>query len=710
MRHLIPTLFACVLVCIAAIGFAQTTPVHVRAGEHSDYTRLILQLPEENQWQFTHDTGAARLEISGPPVEFDLTQTFSRIPRTRLRDIRISRGGLDLTIICDCDIRVQQDIPPFLIIDIVGAPSLAVYAPQRSIRPPPRPAAAVPTPAPDPRRAGIDLAQALRGKTPAQARPQPLALNLPPGTPPQPAPAQQDSVPPVQMAQALGQVLARSVSTGILQPDANAPPPLQPQGNHTPDAPDLTAHLSVPTPRQTGSAPRALAAVHCAEDAMFDLPNWDVPATLPEISNRLNGIFNDLDQINDGEILNLARSFLYFGLGAEARLALSLRATRDDATDLLEGISYVVDAERIPSPDLLAALRDCGPMGSLWAFLARPQSAAIPNFPTDSLVQAVQSLPPGLRLHLGPQVVQDLVSLGLSEQARVIRDALERVVQGNTPQVNLARAALDLPDAPPEDARALETALSPERSDDDLLFLLAHRLAGAAHVEPRLLDAARTRIFALRGTQRGREMARLLVQAMVRAGDFGQAFELLDGRDAGFDPAEASVLRWDALTMLARTAPDTEFVIRVFEQRPWDDTDLPAPLAQQLAARLRPLGFDLQADLLAHHAAARTDTGTPQDDSDLLRARIAQANRTMPENRAAPPSTESDARPMQTDRMNQDDLSESTRDDAPPAPQEGAETQDRRAASLLAQSRDALSQSAALRARLSSLLAEGADR
>ncbi|MFU8899216.1 MAG: hypothetical protein ACNA7L_10010, partial [Roseinatronobacter sp.] len=120
MRHLIPTLFACVLVCIAAIGFAQTTPVHVRAGEHSDYTRLILQLPEENQWQFTHDTGAARLGISGPPVEFDLTQTFSRIPRTRLRDIRISQGGLDLTIICDCDIRVQQDIPPFLIIDIVG--------------------------------------------------------------------------------------------------------------------------------------------------------------------------------------------------------------------------------------------------------------------------------------------------------------------------------------------------------------------------------------------------------------------------------------------------------------------------------------------------------------------------------------------------------------------------------------------------------------
>ncbi|PZX46585.1 hypothetical protein LY56_00786 [Roseinatronobacter thiooxidans] len=707
MRHVIRTLFTCLLVCYAATGIAQVPPVHVRAGEHSDYTRLILQLPEENQWQFTHNTGAARLEISGPPVEFDLTQTFSRIPRTRLRDIRMSRGGLDLTIICDCDIRVQQDIPPFLIIDIVGAPSHIVYAPQRSIRPPPRPAVPAPTATPDPRRAGVELAQVLRGKTPAQTTPQPLALNVPSGMPAHPAPAQQDSAPPAQMAQALGQVLARSVSTGILQPDANAPPPLQTQGVHTPDAPDLTAHLAVPTPRQTGSAPRAS---HCAGDAMFDLPNWDVPATLAEIPNRLNGIFNDLDQINDGEILNIARSFLYFGLGAEARLALSLREIQDAATELLEGISYIVDAEKAPSPDLLVALRDCGPMGSLWAFLAQPQSAAKPNFPTDSLVQAVQSLPQNLRLHLGPQVVQYLVSLGLSEQARVIRDALERVVQVDTPQLNLARATLDLPDAPPDEARALETALSPERSDDDLLFLLAHRIAGAEHVEPRLLDAARTRIFALRGTQTGREMARLVVQAMVRAGDFGQAFELLDGRDAGFDPAEASVLRWDALSMLAQTAPDTEFVIRVFDQRPWDNANLPAPLAQKLAARLRPLGFDLQADLLAHHATARTASGTPQDDRDLQRARIAQANRTMPDDRTRPPRAERDARPMQADRMNPNEMPDNTRDDAPLAPQEDAETQDRREASLLAQSRDALAQSAALRTRLLSLLAEGAAR
>ncbi|MFU8899721.1 MAG: hypothetical protein ACNA7L_12565, partial [Roseinatronobacter sp.] len=284
------------------------------------------------------------------------------------------------------------------------------------------------------------------------------------------------------------------------------------------------------------------------------------------------------------------------------------------------------------------------------------------------------------------------------------------VVQVDTPQLNLARATLDLPDAPPDEARALETALSPERSDDDLLFLLAHRMAGAEHVEPRLLDAARTRIFALRGTQTGREMARLVVQAMVRAGDFGQAFELLDGRDAGFDPAEAAVLRWDALSMLAQTAPDTEFVIRVFDQRPWGDANLPTPLAQKLAARLRPLGFDLQADLLAHHATARTDSGAPQDDRDLQRARIAQANRTMPDDRTRPPRAESDARPMQADRMNPNEMPDNTRDDAPLAPQEGSETQDRREASLLAQSRDALAQSAALRTRLLSLLAEGAAR
>jgi len=447
-------------------------------------------------------------------------------------------------------------------------------------------------------------------------------------------------------------------------------------------------------------------------------------------------------------------------------MVLSLLPQSDAAAETLRGISYLVDMSPLPATIDFAPLASCGPMGSLWAFLASRDTALPAGTSIDNLVQALQTLPPYLRLHLGPEAVQRLAALGRPEEAQVILTSLERVAHVESAQLNLARATLDLAGSRSDKAHILEAALSPTTSDDDMIFLLSRRDAQGNPLEASLLDAATTRLFALRGTPTGQEIARLLVRAAGRSGDFKQAFNMLDSRDAAFAENAIKPLRIELLTGLATQAEDTGFISVMFEQRPWDLTYLPEALVAQLTARLRSLGFDRQAGLMerpaeneewqgarsavpshltttgptsarnAHISTAQdsarqghTNALPPQvptsvsrtsnislDEADILRARAAQTQAQRERNNTAPtaptpeplatltgaPDAEFQAMsdPDQRDQNANPDTRGTEVTDA------GAET----GMAILTQSRDALGQSAELRARLQSLLDESIER
>jgi len=781
MRYIITLLIVYLAVFTARDGSAQVPTVQVRAGEHQDYTRLLLEIPEHNTWIFTPGIVIGRLDIAGPALEFDLTQTFSRIPRTRVHDVRSSANGLDIYIACACEIHVHETIPQFLMIDIIGSTSDRTYAPLAAPRPPGRPdklARAYGHPGGDPKQAGVRLAQALRGNNEDSTLTQVLSLNTISAAPSraQPtnptAPHDANMLQPAQIAQELGRVLAHSVSAGMLQPVTDGVIPIA--GTHTPDKPRSSAnpdlHLSIGPNRPNQTSGQDGTTAPCPDLHTYDLPSWDVPMSLPEVTARMHQIFNASDNLQDLEILNLSKSFLYFGFGAEARMILSLRSHTDPAGKILTDISYIVDLSKSPEKDAVWALRNCGPMGSLWAFLAAPEDVPPIDFPIDNLVQAVKILPANLRLHLGPIVAQRLAGLKLSDQAKIVQAALDRVKQDESPQLTLARAAVALPGADAETTRMLEATLSPQHSDDDLLFLLSYRDAQGALVEASLLEAATTRLFALRGTQAAQEIATFVITAKARAGNFSQAFEILNGRDAGLDIEAHRALREGVFAKLVRQSNDTDFILQIFEQRPWEYNYLSEALAAQLSARLHKLGFDLQADLLqpsqevtptssrlGNHAQdwpinpnegtarqsawpgdtlqalseSAADTTMPHsdanmpdsatqlrhsDEGDILRARKAQSDQNTQERLGAHP--EPDLRAL-TDKtevsdtptlVSQVETLTGPQQNTNPEPQTLSLQDDAPRAepdtTLLSQSRDALRQSAELRERLSSLVGQ----
>ena len=750
MRHFFRVLTISLASLVPAAASAQPQTVQVQAGEHADYTRLILNIPAQSDWSLVRDSVSARLEIAGDDVEFDLSQTFSRIPRTRLRDIRASEAGLDLYLACECDVQAREDIPQFLIIDIIGTRNDAVYAPLTAPRPAVRPNNLIQSPSgdtPDPRRAGQMLARALRGETESSG-PAPATIGLTDAPALSRLLAQQvtlgdDTPPQSQITHEISQVLASSVSSGILQPVNDfslAPSPAGPPLSKDPLA---DAHFAVVTGDRTKLSERGQSVTECPDSSFFDPSAWNIPIDRSDPSFRFQDLFNALDQVDEQQVLELAREFLFVGFGAEARLVLSLLEAPPEHTQILAAISYLVDISELPPMYDLENLRKCSPMGSLWTFLSAPDDAQSEGFSSDHLVQALQKLPPRLRLHLGPIVIQRLVRAGFSEEAKVIHAALDRIAEHDSSALTLARVSVDLPNVAPEEAQFLERALSPERSDDDLLFLLNRRVATEDPVENRVLEAATTRLFALRGSETGREIARLVIKAKTQAGDFQGAFDILDGRDAALDLASSQNLRAHILENAVTDADDVGFVTLIFDQRPWTLAYLPASLAQDISARLRHLGFDLQAELLddaqlkttsdmqstaqpVEHLTTTRESGQGPDDEglplltevvpqgDIARARAAQSLQRAAEERAsrsnaALPVTESastatqDLPQLPIEKAEQDpEASEGpfarSPEGQPPALDTLAEP------GLLSQGRDALAQSADLRARIQTLL------
>ena len=628
---------------------AQVSTIPVRGGEHDAYTRLVIQIPEDNTWRVTSDGPFAELLLSGPPVVFDLSQTFARIPRTRLRDLQPIETGLELSLACACEIRASEDIPQFLVIDIIGNAAGISLAPATSPRPRSRarlPDAALRTT--EARRAGRDLARSLRNVqagpdsagalTLAQLFPQP---DLSPPTVQEGA-APGGLTPRAAMIEVLAQTLARQVSSGVLESTPGFRAPDDPQGAAAESALTETAnaiaHFQITDARQDSETTRGRDTT-CPNPALLGFETPDDSAHALRRTQLLRRLHTEFDHIDPATVMALAQQFIFMGFGAEARLVLSMLDTPDAASAVLRQISFLVDLSPPENPDHLAGLAECGKMGVLWAFLVQPEADTPPSAHLDLLVQAVNSLPAHLRLHLGPQIVKRLVAHQLLEHARMITDALERVVQTPTPDLTLAQTSLELAAAPAERAPQIEAALSPDQSDESLIFLLKRRLNDTAPVEEELIAHAQTLLPALCGSPEGQELAQLLTLAEARNGNFAAAFDLLAGHDAGLEPA----LRTTVLSRLVQDAEDSDFVTLVFAQSPWNDLTLPVTTRNALEQRLRDLGFEHQAALLQAVAADTTTDPSALRSAGTSRAPVAAS--------AATPTPERSARLNDSDDL-----------------------------------------------------------
>lgn len=750
MRILAKFFLSAALLMLGFSASAQTTTIPVRAGEHAQFTRLVIQVPEANSWRVTTDNLTAQLIVDGPPLQFDLSQTFSKIPRTRLRHAQATPGKLELHLACDCEIRAYEDIPQFLVIDILGIGQPVVTRPANSIRPPERPAQiqqSAPLRITNTARAGTNLARVMRGHTFDASLPASLTLqkfvDAGRGTDPQSAPEQpqenaSDDSAYMSVTQELGRILAGSVAQGILEPASSLEDVTQARRTEDQTLPrrheTLADHLRLDR-SDAGQNPQDAHEQEtqlCHDLARLDLVEWTAGAAIDRTAPFLYDLYGEFDRLHQGKGFELMRHFLSLGFGAELRLVAELLELPVPLRDVINGISFVVDQQEVPDGLDLTGMRECGPAGKLWAFLGTPLQNLNSNFPFDDVVRYVDALPPHLRLHLGPEIIRRLTALGQIGPAMMIETALDRVAMTNSSDLQLAKVALALEALPTDGSAELENTLSPDISDNALLFLLSRRDRQGEPVETHLIELADSRRLALRGDPRAGELTQLLARALARNGAYPEAFSLAQAWDAGLSDYEILDLHQRLFDHLTDNAEDTAFVAQIFEQKPWSIDGLDIPVAQKIALRLSVLGFEEQAGLMRQHRSSASGNAQLQlstvfpsapssfsdnasiESRDVRRARRAQLaaqmrSQSISEGSTASPTTpttdeaesmqEAAVRDTTSGDIGTEEIQQQMRDDATEeTAQQTSET------GLLAQSREGLAQSAALRSRLEEML------
>mgnify|MGYP000471437160 CR=1 FL=1 len=620
-------------------GAAMAQPLPLRSGEHASFTRLTLPLPAGTGWQVGRTDGGYGVRLSDEGLAIDTSTTFARIPRTRLAALRTAPGRVDLVLGCECHARAFVD-SGLLVIDIHdGAPPPGA----RFETPLGGPVAAIPAerPAFDWIRSHLLASPARLASDPrrTEAAANTLAAGL--------SPESRLRIPPPDEASDIARTLllrhfARAAAQGLIgadlaaltdprQADAtrSAPPP--PPAAIPPELPpDPLRNLRIDAEtamdrawRQSlrpGLRPDGGA---CIGDEAFALADWadDRPAGV-QFADARRGLVGEFDMPDPEAVLRLARLYLHFGFGAEARSLLEALARERAEAPLLSDLARLID-EALPLPgSQVTGMEGCDGAVALWAVLAAESPRPDPATDRAAVTRAFSALPSHLRHHLGPTLVQRFLSVGDADTAWQLRNAIGRAAGETSAALDLVDADLAMARGAPEEASETLAPLASGNAPsagEALAGLVEARLAAGLPLDAALSETLAARAHEYRGTALGARLARLEALELAMSGSFDAAFSVRD-RLRRHDPdGPLAALEEELTALLVANADEETFLARIFTEGYWRDGALRPALRQSLATRLLAAGFAAEA------LAALPEADRRSDADRLLLARAALA-------------------------------------------------------------------------------------
>lgn len=604
-----------ILLVAAGAGPALAQTVPVRAGEHEDFTRLVLRVPKSGAWALVPAPGG--FELRGPAgATFDTDEVWGRIPRDRIATLDPrGEGRLGIGVACDCHGEVFWEPDVGFVVDVIDGPA--------------PPGAVAPGPVPPTRPMGTSLPLMVEAPT---APLLPATWDDAATTPPREAvrvarteAALLDSV--AEAARHGFLDLAPGVDLGDAEAEAAEPPADD-------DAPALDARQPGLALRTAAEAigperePLGATGTPCLPAEDFDLAGWAGHGDFgTEIPARIAAVTDARDLLDPAAAESLARAYLAFGFGREARVALDLDGRSSRGRDVLRHLARLLDGEPVP-PTAFEGQAGCvGPV-ALWRALARGTLRGTDERERTAMTLALRDLPPGSR----DAVALRLAGLFLDAGDAAGAQAVAARSDGTGGDVLLARAeiarGLEGPAAALaelEDAADHDPRMTPEAAAE-LLDLLVDE---GRPVGEDLLALARALRFEHGGS-------RVLLVAEARAlsaeGRFEEALALLDGErmeapGADLDGALAATV--ETLTIELEEEPFLEIALGGLPDR------LPTEAAEAVARRLSDLGFPDEAWALrtAGGGSGATDLG-----ASMTEAEVPQRDASSPTQTAFQPS------------------------------------------------------------------------
>lgn len=583
--------------------------VRVRSGEHADFSRLVFTLPVGVTWQLDPVAEGVELHVGRQDLKFDLRNVFDLIPRDRVRGVETTAPDTVLIrtgthIVTQTDMLTNGE----LIIDFRTGPVPRAKPGSRALQPTPRTRQAV--------SIGAEHLPLFWNESEQEQAPDA------PGS----APLDLPNIPEpdsriVSIEKDLVHQLGRAATQGIIAlktprledfvpqtvPAPNVPashPPSKPSPNPPPDPAYQTQdHIAFRAEtvidrdmdgqvRHTGTT---AAGKLCPPDSLFDVPAWtdDRPAS-SRIAEARRSLIGEFDVPDQTQVLQLARTYVSVGFGAEARQLLDTMGNPGKTRDALLFIADILDGAPPSSRSPFLQMSGCAGPVALWSFIAQPPAPSGTEVNYAALQRSFFALPPALRQIVGPILVEQLLAAGADGAAYSIRDSLARVTGEDQDALDLVDAQVSLHHEGPDAHGKLEGLVSDDRAYavKALLLLVEDKLSHGQTIDEKTIGNAQALSFELAGTPEALHLIRAASLGLASGGDFRAAFAEIERWPNGQAPDLRAQTTAGIFALLADVPDDARFLTQYFaHEKIVVDASRDAKIRHALAQRLITLGY-----------------------------------------------------------------------------------------------------------------------
>jgi len=618
------------MVLLVSTGPMLAETIGVRAGEHSGFSRIVLDRAGQFDWIIGRTTTGYALRPNGATVEFDVGRAMRDLRGGRIKDVIAAGTTLSIDLDCVCSLKTYTLAGGRFVLDIskgAADPLAATEQPFPTIEPSPAAATDVagveaPPVAPQPAttmasEAGTqnlpDFIDGVLGSPGVTATTGDAAeLN-----------ASNDLA---QFENMLLGSLARAAAEGFVTSGDTTSSTIATSGDAaldaSPGAEGRTAYDIARDAEPAVSDPgicRATQALDFLTDALaFD----DV-----SLGELVRNVYGDGGTLSLPDARRLAEFLLWKGYGAEAAQVIDLAAIDGDAGMLLTAAAFALDGRRASGDVDLAAFALCDGTGALWALLGGADNDLTTQIDIRAAIQTYSTYPPHLRRIIGPLLVTDLLTHDRADDARLAATFIPggenepATVDPSLAEISIGLETGDEPTAP-DDLTALIRDGGPQTHDAVLLQ--------SKHLSETAQAPTDTEIETLQALQADADPAGQAgdlflteLRRMLDGSEFLQVLERLDGPHPEVDQTQATALEAEAWSGLIALGRDFDLALAVRKwHAPGDELDVAPALRTRLTERLADIGLsgetaptaDIAPPVAADPVAVAPNAANPLDE------------------------------------------------------------------------------------------------
>ncbi|MBY5933632.1 hypothetical protein KUV51_11530 [Tateyamaria omphalii] len=614
---------ASLILWIISSSFAISAEITVRSGAHENFSRLVLDVATGTQWSVEQDSLGARVRIVDHENGFETSSIFEKIDRTFIDAVSASSDTIEIVFNCQCRAEVfwagnrmvvidvgRQNLKPENSIEEASFPS-SLFTGSTPLRFAPRAPKKEPS-----ENTTVQVSQIVASDS------RTISVEMP--TVIEPRIDRQESNPAkLQRAQEkLAERIGEAATTGVLNPsrkpwliyeqerraqiDTRIFDSSRSQSEATESMRSASVNLritsshDVPTETSRQNQASTTFGFGCVDPSKVRIQDWASEADFAQqLAVLRKNLYSEFDKLNTKVALDLARLYLHFGFGPEARQVLRMNAELWSENPALIDIADILELGDRKVDGYLANYLDCDSEAALWAILS--SSSLHPSDSVNNLaaIRTLSSLPIHLRRHLAPILSRKLLDYGDEDGAASALRGLERTSEPLTSPAELAKAEIELVQGKVETAQSrLEdvVASNDQQSAEALVRYVDTQFEAGVAISNDVATLVEAYAIEFRDDPLGDELRRTHVLALAKSNQFDEAFSALDRIRSTKMKNTADTLRSTVLEALSLDADDSTFVRHAFANMPNRASELSLSSVLMLADRLADLGFFSEAE------------------------------------------------------------------------------------------------------------------